>query len=873
MQSQFDYLNELAANYRRLADNPDQLFRELNSLSEENLNDIYADFGDTELKYQPVRLLRATAAHLILQGEELTKAGVEAIKQKIREKDVGYFPNLPTQYQTEFSDYPEPPKRDIFANWQKDWNVFHPFFYRGTAKQTAQVYLAQISRQLLKDLGLDDHTFHSVDFYGANNFGATHCWLALFPQNKASHKDSNQFFVKFDGQTEVGRILGSNLSGDSNNTKIVQTYEEVCRVLEDLKPTILEANSRIRNYFKFAPGENAYKWEEFHSSGLIAVSYNHLNLGDISAVSSREQLNLASGFAADSSSNLTWNLWLFKNANKGDVVFASRGTMTCIGIGIITGDYYFDANADDYQHRRKVEWITDAVYQYEPYSYTHYPRLFRVDTFSPTLVHEFLLSEYVRLFPHLAEVFDGYNLNYTRRGIKRDEETSAGDVDEIQVPREPANFWWLVANPSIWSFADLEVGGRQTYTSRNDSGNKRRIFKNFSEVQPGDLVIGYESSPVRQIKAIFEISRSLHQTEAGRDSIELELTEKLDVPVYLNELQESPLLQKSEPFQNNLQGSLFKLSEDEFDLVREIIADKNLSLSLKTANEVSKYTFASDPDRPFISESNFQQIVELLKRKKNIILEGPPGVGKTFLARKIAYEIMQSTNDSQIEMVQFHQSFAYEDFIQGFRPGRESFVLKNGIFYSFCQQALSHPNKYFFFIIDEINRGNLSKILGEMMMLIESDKRDEKYALKLTYAEDEDDRFYVPPNLYLIGTMNTADRSLAIVDYALRRRFAFVRLNPEFGDSFLSFLRSKGVSSGLGQRIQQSLESVNAKIKGDPNLGENFQLGHSFFCSKEPEQDEAAWWENVVEYEVTPLLKEIYFDNAGEVDRLLTLLR
>jgi 5-methylcytosine-specific restriction enzyme B len=200
-------------------------------------------------------------------------------------------------------------------------------------------------------------------------------------------------------------------------------------------------------------------------------------------------------------------------------------------------------------------------------------------------------------------------------------------------------------------------------------------------------------------------------------------------------------------------------------------------------------------------------------------------------------------------------------------------VLKNGIFYSFCQQAHAHPNRKFFFIIDEINRGNLSKILGEMMMLIEGDKRDDKWKLKLTYAADEGDRFYIPPNLYIIGTMNTADRSLAMVDYALRRRFAFVNLAPQLGDSVQSFLRDRGVSNSLISHICDSVAGVNKQISEDLNLGEGFQIGHSFFCSKVEDQDEAAWWNNTLKFEIRPLLTEIYFDNPSTVEQLVSSLK
>ena len=258
--------------------------------------------------------------------------------------------------------------------------------------------------------------------------------------------------------------------------------------------------------------------------------------------------------------------------------------------------------------------------------------------------------------------------------------------------------------------------------------------------------------------------------------------------------------------------------------------------------------------------------VSLLKRKKNIILQGPPGVGKTFIARKLAYEIMQEVKDANIEMVQFHQSYSYEDFIQGLRPTQKGgFDLRDGIFYSFCQRALAHPERPFFFIIDEINRGNLSKIFGELMMLIEADKREEKFALKLTYAEDEEDRFYVPDNLYIIGTMNTADRSLAIVDYALRRRFAFVSLQPDYGSNFRSFLADKGLSEGIIEHICTSISKLNNKIKEDVNLGEGFQIGHSYFCTYTNDGNENQWWADILYYELKPLLEEIWFDDLSKV--------
>ena len=229
------------------------------------------------------------------------------------------------------------------------------------------------------------------------------------------------------------------------------------------------------------------------------------------------------------------------------------------------------------------------------------------------------------------------------------------------------------------------------------------------------------------------------------------------------------------------------------------------------------YCFAEDADKPFINEEKFLKMVSQLHRKKNIILEGAPGVGKTFLARKIAYQLIGEVRDENIEMIQFHQSYSYEDFIQGIRPSENGgFEVRNGIFYNLCQKA-RHSDSPFVLIIDEINRGNLSKIFGEMMMLIEADKRSEKYAVKLTYSE-EGDKFYIPANVYIIGCMNTADRSLAIVDYALRRRFAFCQIQPEFNEVFQEFLSDK-IGKQNAEKIIIRLRRVNEMIQTAPSSG------------------------------------------------------
>ena len=261
---------------------------------------------------------------------------------------------------------------------------------------------------------------------------------------------------------------------------------------------------------------------------------------------------------------------------------------------------------------------------------------------------------------------------------------------------------------------------------------------------------------------------------------------------------------------------------------------------------------------------------ELLLKKKNIILQGPPGTGKTYVAKRIAYLILGQKRKNNIRTIQFHQSYSYEDFIQGYRPDDNGgFLRKEGVFYNFVKEAKKHPNEKFFFIIDEINRGNLSKIFGELLMLIEADKRGDSYSINLIYEPEKE--FSIPENIYLIGTMNTADRSLAIVDYALRRRFAFIDVNPNFGNRLKSFLALKGVSDDLINHISISLDKLNQSIISDDNLGKGFCIGHSYFCTTpDAVKLERQWFNNIINYEIGPILKEYWFDDLGKAESLIS---
>lgn len=238
----------------------------------------------------------------------------------------------------------------------------------------------------------------------------------------------------------------------------------------------------------------------------------------------------------------------------------------------------------------------------------------------------------------------------------------------------------------------------------------------------------------------------------------------------------------------------------------------------ESAQTVSTETVMADV---FMSRERIDQVLALLHRKKNIVLQGPPGVGKSFIAKRFAYALMKAKDPNRIEMIQFHQSYSYEDFVQGYRPSDAGFELENGLFHQFCAKAAADPERPYVFIIDEINRGNLSKIFGELLLLIESDKRGTDWQVPLTYSKNLSERFFVPENLYLIGLMNTADRSLAIVDYALRRRFAFVDLVPEYrSEGFARQLKKAGADDRMITKITTRMMALNQRISRDTaNLG------------------------------------------------------
>lgn len=456
-----------------------------------------------------------------------------------------------------------------------------------------------------------------------------------------------------------------------NCFEVVNKKNRELKMVAESSALMDDENETIR-YWVYAPGEGSYMWEDFYKRGVMAIGWNEI--GDLSLFKNKSEIKEAMKKIYGpnlSYQNATHATWQFANEMKvGDIIFVKKGRSQLIGRGIVTSDYFYDSEAEEFNHIRTVNW-------------THH-----------------------------------------------------GD----------------------WPYPGIAAMKTLTNVTSN-------------------------SDVVEKLKSIF----------------------------------------------------MDDTSED---------VEKSFS-------SYTKENFLNDV---FMSEEEYERLKSVLIFKKNIILQGAPGVGKTYISKNLAYSLIGEKNVERVKMVQFHQSYSYEDFIMGFRPSKSGFELREGTFYNFCKKAELDASNDYFFIIDEINRGNLSKIFGELFMLLENDKRGA--SLQLIYS---DEKFSIPDNLYIIGMMNTADRSLAMLDYALRRRFAFFELKPGFEtDGFKNYQLT--INNSKLTNLIICVKNLNYAIVSDETLGEGFCIGHSYFCNLKPESVSNQVISNIVEYELIPLLKEYWFD-------------
>ncbi|HBP1260652.1 TPA: AAA domain-containing protein [Pseudomonas aeruginosa] len=283
-------------------------------------------------------------------------------------------------------------------------------------------------------------------------------------------------------------------------------------------------------------------------------------------------------------------------------------------------------------------------------------------------------------------------------------------------------------------------------------------------------------------------------------------------------------------------------------------------------------------DGCFLERAEIDRLLDRLRTKKNLILQGPPGTGKTWLAKRLAFALMGQKDDSRVRAVQFHPNLSYEDFVRGWRPtGEGKLSLADGVFMEAIKAASKDPSSKFVVVIEEINRGNPAQIFGELLTLLEAGKRTPNEALELCYPDADGKRrpVHIPENLYVVGTMNIADRSLALVDLALRRRFAFVGLEPRLGQVWRDWVvKDCAVDPGLVADIERRIAELNDQIAADARLGKQFRIGHSYVTPAHRLEagDTKKWFQQVVDTEIGPLLDEYWFDAPDEAQKAIARL-
>lgn len=626
--------------------------------------------------------------------------------------------------------------------------------------------------------------------------------------------------------------------------------------------TTLSYFGPVHNYWRIETTDDQKSyWSEMQQNGHVAIGWTDLGdlrqFDDLKKSEAKEQIkkllekeypNITSGIGKSANQILTF----YRNIKPNDAVVAVEGQKV-LDVGKVVGEYEYK----------------DGL---------QFPHCFNVRWFECTL--DKLPNPTEGLLTTINQYKDIENLIAIEETLSKKSKNSLQknfpelSHDEWSTVKNPKRFWLYAPgyNASMWDefyskgimglWRD-EMGDLKQYSNKEsmkttmkqlygeDSSYKNEVHAAWqfcNEVNDGDIVYVKKGlyniigRGIVQSGYIFDSNRSQYKhirkvkwTHEGKwehpgKAVIKTLTDITPYTEYVQKL-ESIFIEEDESF-------VIALDETEV-----------------TYNSYTEDNFLEEV---FMEESKYATLVNLLKLKKNVILQGAPGVGKTFIAKRLAYSIMGKKDFSRVMMVQFHQSYSYEDFIIGYRPAKEGFELVTRPFYEFCKRAEDDDENDYFFIIDEINRGNLSKIFGELLMLIEKDKRGEQ--LRLLYSNQ---LFSVPRNLHIIGMMNTADRSLAIIDYALRRRFAFFDIEPAFDSDNFRLLIDKTNNPKFTSLVEQ-IKALNEFISNDESLGPGFRIGHSYLCTDEEINEE--WLESVVKYEIIPLLSEYWFDDQSKLD-------
>ncbi|OMG16144.1 McrB family protein [Actinomyces naeslundii] len=634
------------------------------------------------------------------------------------------------------------------------------------------------------------------------------------------------------------------------------------------------AQEQERGYWLYTPGEGAARWEEFRTAGIMALNWDRI--GDPTSYPNEEAVieALEAGYgdwggrptgAAGMIRDFTYTM------RPGDVVYARRGPTEIIGRGVVRSEFRYDNARPAYRCVRDIEWTHVGSWPLDRrVGAVTLQRVTENTSYNPAQLESLFRDR---------NASGASTASAQAQGVGDSDKAKKQELQHwLYTPGEGAARWEEFRTAGImalnWdrvgdlaSFPDKESLLDALYTHYGDWGGRPRraadsVWDYIHAMKPGDIVYvrrsfneivgrGVVRSDYRydEDRSSFRAVRDVEWTHIGSWPLEQRIGRLM-----LQRLTENT---KYTPDQLN---ALIGIEDPR----SSSSVDKRLGNNdLDEADE--HYTSTDFLDEVFLSPEDLEQMLGLLRRKKNLILQGAPGTGKTFAAKRLAYALMGETDDSRVEVVQFHQSTAYEDVVVGLRPTAEGgFAAAEGVFARFCRRAAADPGRDYVFIIDEINRANISKAFGELLMLIEAEHRGE--ALRLPVSGE---LLSVPKRLHIIGMMNTADRGLALIDYALRRRFAFFEIRPALDHP--GFLRHvEAVGSSRLEALVDVVRRLNQRIAEDEALGPGFQIGHSYLClpAGNPENPGGtdADVTSMVRYELEPLVREYWFDNPAAMD-------
>ena len=634
------------------------------------------------------------------------------------------------------------------------------------------------------------------------------------------------------------------------------------------------AQEQERGYWLYTPGEGAARWEEFRTAGIMALNWDRI--GDPTSYPNEEAVieALEAGYgdwggrptgAAGMIRDFTYTM------RPGDVVYARRGPTEIIGRGVVRSEFRYDNARPAYRCVRDIEWTHVGSWSLDRrVGAVTLQRVTENTSYNPAQLESLFRDR---------NASGASTASAQAQGVGDSDKAKKQELQHwLYTPGEGAARWEEFRTAGImalnWdrvgdlaSFPDKESLLDALYTHYGDWGGRPRraadsVWDYIHAMKPGDIVYvrrsfneivgrGVVRSDYRydEDRSSFRAVRDVEWTHVGSWPLEQRIGRLM-----LQRLTENT---KYTPDQLN---ALIGIEDPR----SSSSADERLGNDdLDEADE--HYTSTDFLDEVFLSLEDLDQMLGLLRRKKNLILQGAPGTGKTFAAKRLAYALMGETDDSRVEVVQFHQSTAYEDVVVGLRPTAEGgFAAAEGVFARFCRRAAADPGRDYVFIIDEINRANISKAFGELLMLIEAEHRGE--ALRLPVSGE---LLSVPKRLHIIGMMNTADRGLALIDYALRRRFAFFEMRPALDHP--GFLRHvEAVGSSRLEALVDVVRRLNQRIAEDEALGPGFQIGHSYLCLPAGNPENPGGMDadvtSMVRYELEPLVREYWFDNPAAMD-------